>query len=112
MKNKLEEYLESSEFIQLAILAAIHRYFYDECFDDKNKWHQPRLKDDHETKRVNQIYHSLWCKYPDWRVRIKKHISRYLVNDAFVKSLEITNKPEIDFSQLLLIHFKETPSLI
>jgi hypothetical protein len=107
--KEYENYIENSEIVQLAILAATHRYFYDKCFDDKNKYREPRLKDDSETEKVNAIYKALWCKYPDWRMKIKKHMDRYLVNDAWVKSLEVTNKPEIDFSQLILIHFKETP---
>lgn len=111
--NKLETYIENSELVQLAILEAVHRFVYDECFDSKNEYKQPRPKDDEESKKANEIHKALWCKHPDWRARIKKYIERYQIepNLALVKSLEITNKPKKDFSQLFIIHFCQTPSV-
>lgn len=99
-----ENYIENSEIVQLAILEATHRYFYDKCFDKNN-----RLKEDDETNKISAIYKELWCKYPDWRAKIKKRMDRYpiLADIAFVKSMEITNKPDRNFCQILLIHFAE-----
>lgn len=101
--NDFEKYLEDSEIVQLALLAATHRYFYDKCFDKNG-----RLKDDEETKKINAIYKELWCKHPDWRAKIREHVKRYIVaDDTFVNHLHTFNKPKRNFSNLLLIHFAE-----
>jgi hypothetical protein len=86
----LQEYVRKSELVQCAVVGAIHRYYYDECFDKNG-----RFKDD--AKWVSDIYKILWCKHPDWRQKIKDYMKRYMIEDATVKHLHTFNKPK-DFN--------------
>jgi hypothetical protein len=103
-KITLEEHIAKSELVQIAILEAVHRYYFDECFVDG------RFDGSEESQRVSQILTNLWCLIPDWRLRLFNATKRYSIPtlpNSNTKLLGVFNKPKKIFDTNIDIKFNE-----
>lgn len=90
LNDKITEYILNSELVQCAIIEAVHRFYFDECF---TKGDGARPKNDELTKEVNILLQNLHCQRPDWRYRLKKIPERYTVWEP-TNALHISCKPK------------------
>jgi len=94
VSNNFSEFLKTHETFQLALIEAVHRYYYDKCFTSGK---EGRFKDNDESKIISALHQTLHCANPNWRYRLKKKLERY---DAWedTTALIIDSKPKKFFS--------------
>jgi hypothetical protein len=69
----LEEFLEKHELFQAALVEAVHRYYFDNCFSNKDG----KLLCDENSRKIGNLYKTLSHKTPSWRYILKQKIKRY-----------------------------------
>ncbi|SRR5712692_2208989 len=87
--SELEQYIQESEIVKCAVTAAVHRFYYDRCFNPYTE----RPFDTPETKVINRIHNYLSCKYAGWRFKIRKHLERYSGGTEDTNALHTSCKP-------------------
>ena len=95
-------HLQKHETLQLAIVEAVQRFFYDNCFDTKTG----KMLDSDEARAISNLYQTLSCARPSWRHSLKKRMERYdgnapttaLVKDAKPKEIA---RLQIDFKIMM-----------
>lgn len=93
-----EDFLEQHETFQAAIIEAVHRYFYDHCFNP----YTDKLANDKEAELFFDIHQTMHNLMPDWRLRLKKNTERYLAWEK-TNALNIGGRPKRD----LIIKLKQ-----
>lgn len=91
--EKLYDHLQTHEFLKLAKIEAVHRFYYDHCFDP----YTLRPYNTNEFDIISNLHQTLHCENPDWRYNLKRKLIRYdaweptnaLIIDAKSKNLFI-----------------------
>lgn len=92
--DNLNTFLQKHETLQLALVEAVHRYYYDKCFTDGEG---SRFRDDDEAKLISVLHQNLHCARPGWRHDIKRKLERYHGQEK-TKALVIDAKPKYQLS--------------
>lgn len=71
--NHLIEYVENSETVKAAIAEAVHRFYFDYCFNPYTE----RPYEGEAFKTISDIHSTIWCEMPDWRQRLRNSVQRY-----------------------------------
>lgn len=88
----LNEFLNSHETFQLALIEGVHRYFYDNYFDV----YTGKMFDADEAKYYFDLLQSMYCQRPGWRYELKKKLERYHGWEP-TTAIYIEGKPKRDF---------------
>lgn len=82
----IRDVIAGSELVKLAVIEAIHRYYYDNVLNE----YFPQ----EELDKIGDLLSNAWCMYPDWRRRIVHIITtRYKFDDQLMNDVLLVNKP-------------------
>lgn len=81
--------MQKHEFLQLATIEAMHRFYHDQCFDPKTG----KQLDTEEAMEIISVYRNMVCLRPSWRYLLKKKAERYFGTGMTI-SMEIECRPK------------------